>query len=102
MPMRDGLQIIQGGKSASSETPSENTLSGSCDRLRQKVQHYRNLALGKSHSELSNLIGDMTDAIKALELLEQSPEAEGRRRAIEYRLLIAELEIEIVAALEDS
>ena len=42
----------------------------------------------------------MTDAIKALQLLEQSTEVTGEPRAIEYRSLIAELEIEIVIAPE--
>ena len=100
MTKRNDLQVIQGGKSGTAETPCEPHLSEGCNRLREKALHYRDLAAGKPDPELSSLVGDMIDAINALELLEQSAETEGRRRAIEYRCLIAELEIEIVAALE--
>ena len=100
MTKRNDLHVIQGGKSGATDTPCELHASGGCDQLREKALQYRNLAASKSDHELSSLIGDMVDAINALEFLEQSAEEQAKRRSIEYRRLIAELEIEIVAALE--
>jgi len=65
-----------------------------------RVDHYRGLTDARSNSEISNLIDDMKDAIEALALLEKSPAISAPKRMIEYRRLIADLEIEIVSALE--
>ena len=102
MAKRKELYLIPGGKFGGTDVPSDPPLSESCDQLLRKAHHYRNRAIGKCHNELSSLIDDMIDGIKALEVMELSAEAESRPRAIEYRCLIAELEIEIVAALEES
>lgn len=100
MPKRVDLHLIPGGRSEGSDEPAGSPISNCCDQLLQKAQRYRDLAVRRSDTDLEGLVGDMTDAIKALALLEQSTtEVEGRR-AIEYRRLIAELEIEIVSALE--
>jgi hypothetical protein len=102
MPKRKDLRVIPGGKPGGTSIPCGPHLPENCDRLLLKTEHYRSLAADKPGKEVVNLIGDMVDAVRALSLLEQSDGTAEQRRALEYRRLIADLEIEIVAALEAS
>jgi len=100
MPKRKDLRVIPGGKSGNTNSPCGPDFPENCDRLLQKAEHYRSLAAGKPSKEIANLIGDMVDAVRALSRLEQLADTAAQRRALEYRRLIAELEIEIVSVLE--
>lgn len=100
MPRRKDLRVISGGKSGGTDTPCGPHPTEDHDRLLQKVEHYRNLAAGKPGKDVSVLIGDLVDAIMALDRMEQSDDAAAGRRGLEYRRLIAELEIEIASTLE--
>jgi hypothetical protein len=71
-------------------------------QLLERVDHYRKILPDGRDGLLLNLVNDMADAVKALRLLEESAEPAAQKRAVEYRALIAELEIEIVAALQGS
>jgi hypothetical protein len=100
MPKRKNLRVIPGGKSDGTKPPCGPALAENCHRLLQKADHYRSLAGSKPGKDVSNLIGDMVDAVRALGRLELSDDTASQRRALEYRRLIAELEIEILSALE--
>jgi len=100
MPKRKDLRVIPGGKSDGSPPPPLPQPPESFEVLMARVDHYRGLTDARSNSEISNLIDDMKDAIEALALLEKSPAISAPKRMIEYRRLIADLEIEIVSALE--
>lgn len=99
MPKRTDLHVISGGKSGDREASSHPSAADDCARLLQKADHYRDLAASKPSKEVTNLISDLADAIRALCLLEQSNEVAAQQRALEYRRLVAELEIEIVSTL---
>lgn len=100
MPKRKDLRVIPGGKSGDTSAPCGPHLIEDCDRLLQRAERYRTLAADKSDKGILNLIRDMVDAVRALSLLDQFDGTAAQRQALEYRRLIAELEIEIVAALE--
>jgi len=100
MRKRKGLRVIPGGKSGEEGAPRGPQLPLGSDQLLQKADRYRKLLGDRADSEVSGLVGDMVDAITALRRLEASPAVEARQRALEYRRLIAELEIEIVTALQ--
>lgn len=100
MPKRKDLRVIPGGKPGNTTAPCGPHFTENCARLLQRADHYRSLAADKPGKEVPNLVGDMVDAIRALSRLEQSGDTAAQRRALEYRRLIAELEIEIVSLLE--
>ena len=100
MPERKDLRVIPGGKSGGTVPPCGPHLPENCERLLQKAEHYRRLAANRPGRDVANLISDMVDAVRALALLEKSDDTAAQRRALEYRRLIAELEIEIVSVLE--
>jgi hypothetical protein len=100
MPKRKDLHVIPGGKS-SNEGADAGDSAITIDKLGARVDHYRSQLSNHSDEEISTLVGDMADAIEALKRLEGSTAPEAQSRAIEYRRLIADLEIEIVAAFRD-
>lgn len=100
MPKRKDLRVIPGGKSGGSETPCQPQALDNTQELLSRARRYRDLLAASPAPETSHLISDMVDAIRALILLEKSDAVNAPRQAIEYRRLIAELEIEIVSAFE--
>jgi len=100
MPKRKDLHVIPGGKSGSDGADDAEVETTAVSKLLERADNYRNLLSLQPDEEISSLVTDMTDAIEALRLLENSTAPDSERRALEYRGLIAELEIEIVAALE--
>jgi len=99
MPNRKDLHVIPGGKSSGAETDAGDAAIA-IDKLRARADQYRGQLSNHPDDEISTLLGDMADAIEALKRLEESAAPEAQRRAVEYRRLIADLEIEIVAALQ--
>ena len=104
MPERKGLhsdlRVVSGGKSTDGDTPDSPALPGGVEKLVDRAGHYRCLLADHPDQEVLALVTDMVDAIEALGRLEQSTGKDAQQRAVEYRRLIAELEIEIVAALQ--
>jgi len=100
MPNRKDLHVIPGGKSSDEETNAGDSAID-VDKLRARADRYRSQLSNHPNDEVSTLVGDMADAIEALKRLEESTAPESQGRAVEYRRLIADLEIEIVAALQE-
>lgn len=97
MPERKDLHVIPGGKSRNEGTDAGD-VSIDVDKLGARVDHYRRQLSNYANEDISTLVGDMADAIEALKRLEESAAPGAQSRAIEYRRLIADLEIEIIAA----
>jgi|GEM_PF-4410338 len=99
MPKRKDLRLIPGGKADGALPTWSLGPSESSELLLARADRYRALAATSSNGEIPNLIDDLIDAIKALALLEKSDAASAPHQVLEYRRLIADLEIEIVTAL---
>lgn len=99
MPSARAFRVIEGGKGSA---PSPTALPGlDVDQLRERALQLRYLVALSAQEETVVLVDDMEEAIWALQRLMKSDHSEAPRRAAEYRTLIAEIDIEILAALED-
>lgn len=94
MPTRKEFHVIQGGKPADARGMTDVA------PLLERTSRFRHLLSLSPSDEISALVNDMEDAIKALQRLERSLHPDARRRAVEYRRLIDEIDAEILMALK--
>jgi len=99
MGTRKSFRVIQGGRRAGTDSPDDLSVSADVDQLLLRASKLRDLLSLRPNDLASGLVEDMEEAIAALRRLEMSAHPAAQRRAAEYRGLIAEIDAEIVAAL---
>lgn len=98
MPLRKTLRVIEGGSHGDTgPAPPDLDVDQLCERARQ-LRYF--VALTRNETA-AGLVDDLEAAIGALQRLVQSRQAQAPRRAAEYRVLIAEIDAEILALLKD-
>lgn len=98
MPPRNELRVIKGGKGGHTRPNTVPVLH--IDQLRERASQLR-LLLALSPDEKACVIADdLDEAIGVLGRLELSDDHDAPQRAAEYRVLIAEIDAEILAVLK--
>jgi hypothetical protein len=99
MTLGKNFRLILGGKPASDDPPDGRS-GAVIAQLRKKTRKFRYFLSLTPNAETAELVRDMEEAIEALEWLERTRHGYLRRRAADYRRLIAEIEAEILVALD--
>lgn len=98
MPARRDLRLIEGGKGGNTGRAAFAGLP--LDQLRERALQLRLLLSLGQEGRFLGMADDMDEAIGALGRLESSDRSDAPQRAAEYRILIAEIDAEILRALE--
>lgn len=99
MLKRAVLRLIHGGKATEEPVRSEASRSGSLPP-QDRPKRYRDRCAGLADPTLTSLLDDYDMAIEGLRRWQASNHPHAARRVREYRTLIAEIEAEILAALD--
>lgn len=98
MQSRKEFRVIEGGNCRDS-LPGLSVLD--LDQLRERTFQLRFILALSTRKNTIGLVDDMEEAIGVLQRLTQSSHSDAPRRAAEYRALIAEIDAEILAVLND-
>lgn len=99
MPSARAFRVIEGGKGSGFDPDMLPQLD--IDQLRERALQLRYLLALSAQERGAGLVDDMEEAIGALQRLLKSSHPLAPRRIAEYRTLVAEIDVEILAALED-
>ncbi|HEX7074537.1 MAG TPA: hypothetical protein VF226_10895 [Hyphomicrobiaceae bacterium] len=99
MPKRTILRLIRGGKAV--EGPAQSNRSPSQTSPEQEsLEHCRARLADLNDPALKSLLDDYDIAVDSLRRWQMSHHPHAAERVLEYRTLISEIEVEILAVLD--